>query len=321
MAKSLSFRSFNDGKSDIQFSSILFRAKLNEWKERKRREDGRKRTNEDVYEVIADMAHVSTDAVKNWYKGSNGPSDLQTVKSIASALEINYEELVVAAATEPERVEQDFTPAGTNEKDLIVQIYKLFIDYIYLFIGNRSYTYASTILENPNMEKRKYIWNLYHYLDQIALSIEDDTYKKLRRTISELEYMDSGAGPYIFMLPPLWYQINPYLEHFSFDVGGFNDDDEQVFFESVEDNEEYEILHMYEEDLPFLVDGYKEFCRKNNRPVPENYIVEALTIDRSASFQPPYQLYTREVANTLTALMKHMFPQYFKNEENIQKAI
>ena len=310
MAKSINFRFFNDGNRDVQFSSICFRSELNEWKERQRRADSTKKaTIEDGYVLISETANVSVDAVRNWYKGSNGPSDLQTVKKIASALEIDYTELIVASNSESKSIEQDFTPTSNSEKELLMQIYKLFIDYVYWFVGNRTQSYASLTLEHPEAERQQYIWNLYHYLDQIALSITEETYKKLRKTIAELEYMVTGGGPYILTVPPLWYDLNPYLTYFYFDFGGFEDMEE--LFEDVSDEENYEILHTYTEDLPFLLDAYKEYCKKNNNPLPENYIVEALMIDRAYDFPAPYQLYTREVANTIKILMKHMFPKYF----------
>jgi len=51
-------------------------------------------TNEIVLEEIADSAHVSVDAIKNWMYAKNGPADLETVKAIATFFNVNYIELL-----------------------------------------------------------------------------------------------------------------------------------------------------------------------------------------------------------------------------------
>lgn len=47
-----------------------------------------------LYEKIANKAYVTTDAVKKWCQGKNGPQDLERLKSIAQVLNVDYQKLL-----------------------------------------------------------------------------------------------------------------------------------------------------------------------------------------------------------------------------------
>lgn len=85
--------------TEYLFSPFAFKKCVNTYKAKVRTE----RTNisvEQTYEAIADSAHVSVDAVKNWMYGKNGPADLETVKHLAEVLKVDYMDLLKAQEEE-----------------------------------------------------------------------------------------------------------------------------------------------------------------------------------------------------------------------------
>lgn len=75
------------------FSPFAFKALVRKYKADKKSK-GETVTSEVALEEIANSAHVSVDAIKNWMYAKNGPADLETVKVIASFFEISYIELL-----------------------------------------------------------------------------------------------------------------------------------------------------------------------------------------------------------------------------------
>jgi len=79
--------------NEYVFSSFAFKKCVNTYKA-KVKMDKTDISVEQIYETIADSAHVSVDAVKNWMYGKNGPADLETVKHLAEVLKVDYMELL-----------------------------------------------------------------------------------------------------------------------------------------------------------------------------------------------------------------------------------
>ena len=79
--------------TEYVFSSFAFKKCVNAYKS-KEKNAGKNTSVEQIYEAIADSAHVSVDAVKNWMYGKNGPADLETVKDLATTLNVDYMELL-----------------------------------------------------------------------------------------------------------------------------------------------------------------------------------------------------------------------------------
>lgn len=85
-------------------------------------------TSEMVLEKIADSAHVSVDAIKNWMYAKNGPGDLETVKAVANSLSINYIDLLKQQESknmsENKIVEQSIAVDMEKTKDVIRVVYQ-----------------------------------------------------------------------------------------------------------------------------------------------------------------------------------------------------
>ena len=317
MAKSINFRSFNEGGEEVRFSSILFRQNIDGWIQ-KEKEKGNKINKEKAYEMIAEDVHISKEAVKKWYIGHNGPGDYQTVKQIASILGVDYKDIVVPAKEEPETLEQDFAPVGHDEKELLLQIYKLFVDYIYWFVGVEDESQALIMLENPEKERHDYIFMLYHFLDQIALAISNDTYSKLRKLITYLEIIPCSYEDGYMWMPDQWIKLNPKLKIFTRFLHSNGGSVENY----LEEEEYKDVFHLIDEDI----EEYSEdlTISKNHYNYPN--MTSALYYERNNwNDYPIYELVVRETANTLILVMRDLFPQYFGeeqgDEENNKKSI
>ena len=75
--------------SKYQFSSVSFNALIN-LKKYKDNENGNRITKAIITEELAKNLHVSTDAIKNWLYGYNGPTDFEQVKAISDYLDVDY---------------------------------------------------------------------------------------------------------------------------------------------------------------------------------------------------------------------------------------
>ena len=310
MAKSMNFRTFSDGGDPVCFSSLKFRTEFDRFVNQEK-EEGRKCTKESIFNIIAEKACVSVEAVKKWRLGHNGPSDLDTIKKVASVLKTDYHNLIVSGDNGENRtIERDFVPMSGEEKDLINQMYQLFVDYGYWFFGNES-CYADKVLENPMDEQQKYIINLYHFLDRIALSITRETYGNLRRIITQLDQIYSA---YHGEMPALWVELNPLIGTEMFYALRTSDSEDIESFLTDECNENpQEILHMLFEDMPEYEKEYKKNLKDKRLKSYFNRVENSLPGQRNWYFYYPlYTLISRELCNTLFLVMEYSFPRYIK---------
>ena len=319
MAKSVSFRKFTDGGDVVAFSSLKFRKVLDDIV-RQKKEEGERCTKNELYELISEKACVSVEAVRKWQSGHNGVSDLKTVKDIAAALGINYGDLIVKGESKGERdMVQDFDPVSSNEKELLMQMHKLFTDYIYWFLGTEMHSYANEVLEKPWEEQERYVINLYRFLDSISLSVSKDAYKKLRVIITQLDQMFRTIP--IYIAKP-WMEINPRLSSDIFHEvldSSAETIDEFLFDELSYDPEE--MHHMLFEDMPEFKESYDkvtikpEIKQKNDKGYYFLKLEESLPGMRDYYYETPlYSLVVRELSSTLTMVMEYYFPEYCGKE-------
>ena len=175
MAKSVNFRVFQDGGDEVRFAPVRFREVVDNTLMERKKTTGKKVAKDTLFEEIAEKVAVSKDAVKNWYQGKNGVSDWNMIRNLAQTVGVDYKELIVPVQQESPKIESNFTPEGKQEKDLIVQMYQLFVDYLYWF-GGGDRTNADFAFDDPMCEKKEYVQNLYHFLDSIAFYISDESF-------------------------------------------------------------------------------------------------------------------------------------------------
>ena len=286
MAKSGKYRVFEDNGMAVRFSSQSFLEVLDREK-KERRDQEIPRTLDSLYEEIAEALSVSIDAVKNWRKGSNGVSDFQTIKDIAKALNIDYRELIVPADTPEKTIKLDFEPIGTDAKSLIIQLYQSLTDYIYWFVGTEYTCYAMTVLDDYLNEREKYTYHLYRLLDRMAFTISNDTYKELRKTITEVCCI-AEKKRYYAPYPTLWVELNPRLGSADFNAiwqaereetytnSDYDYTDDLPYRKDVTNPDN--LLHMFLEDRPDLID--KANMIKNGTAVtPHTFFDDKVDMD------------------------------------------
>lgn len=312
MARSINFRSFNNDGDKVHFSSVKFRNELNRVKN-ERSSSGKKCTLEALCEEIAEGVSVSIESVKNWRKGSNGVGDLLTIKNIAKILNTDYTALVESDLNEEESIAQSFQPVGLSEKELVIQIYELGIDFLYWFAGVDGDSYAWRTLEKPFNEMDKYIFNMYHFLDRIAPHISNDTFMILRQTITEIYKLTNDYGS-AFNIPEEWKRQNPILGIDDYEtlweIGAFKQTNEIVY----ELDEPDSIFHMYLEDVPEDVKNAQTArieAGKNDTSNKDRPYTQILESERSWLCYDSYKIVVRELSYTLYLVMKNRFPNYF----------
>ncbi len=288
MGKSKEFRSFIDDDGDVvRFSPIFFRRSIDSFISQKK-ESGEKYTKEKFYEDVAKALMYSIDAIKNWAKGANGPNDFDIIRKLARYMGIDYRDLLVDENDEPvTAIDGDkFKIESSNEKDIIMQMYELFVDYIYWFTGTGSEIKAFKLLENPLKEQYEYIVNLYYLLDKSALNVSEEVYYMLRRFITELDCIVHARMRYTVWLPQDWTEVNPFLSSKEFDVlldphmseygpniSGELDLNSALYSCHEDETGEYlvwdgfgdEMGHLLFEDLPYLHDRAKEIREETNK--------------------------------------------------------
>ena len=127
-----------------QFDSVCFNAFLN-YKKFIEAENENKLTKAKISEDLADRLHVSTDAIKNWLYGYNGPSDVEQIKAIGEYFDIDYSVLLrkVEGQNMIDEIKLPFSPEGValegiekrigdyiETKRCVRNIYHKMLDYV-----------------------------------------------------------------------------------------------------------------------------------------------------------------------------------------------
>ncbi len=221
MGKSLEFRSYIDDDGDVvRFSSIKFRNCMSEYISTKRKETGQRYTQDKFREDVAEELKISPDAIKKWVSGANGPGDFGIIRKMADYMGIDYHDLLVDENDKPVTVidKEKFNLESNDEKEIVLQMYKLFVDYIYWFTGSGWDSKANKLLENPMKDQFEYITNLFYLLDKSALNVSGEVYYNLRKIITELDQVfHARMRPWLW-LPKAWTDLNSFLLSEEFDA-------------------------------------------------------------------------------------------------------
>lgn len=89
------------------------------------RKCGQRVTKSQISEKLADLLFVSTDAIKNWMYGVNGPADIEQVKTLGDFFHVDYHELLKKEDVSMERTMMDYSKALQYQKtkDCVREIY------------------------------------------------------------------------------------------------------------------------------------------------------------------------------------------------------
>ncbi len=284
---------------EYRFFQHGMKVAVDTYREQKLLKDDEKISVAEVFQMIADAVHVSPDAVKNWYGGKNGPADLATIKGIAQALETNYKKLI-------QPIEElsdggNTMNAAINERpdevrEVLLNLYSQMIDYVYMYPGSDVYMYVPSQpnLEHPEEYYEEILRSMNRYLDSNALILDDETYNKMHRLLSELrETTDSHPGYY--NIAKRWYDYNSLLSYVLPD----DEIDNRYWMDPVNPGP-LEEKFIEELDIEYTM------CYKDLRSPEQIRCLEG------AHVVPTYEeLWSWEVAKTIKILFRTEFPQYF----------
>ncbi len=204
MAKSEKYRTLTtiDG-TEMIFFPRGFKDSVNQ-KLEKEKLSGNNMTQTLLFENLSEEIHKSVEAVRNYYKGYNGPDDIETVKLMATFLAVSF-----MAMLRPKYITTDLPePVGTDENGIIIQMYQQIIDYVYQVVGSPRSNGDDSVNHSDGYYysmQSACIQNMYQFLDKAALQIRDDTYRKLRRIIAECEIYEGQYG----LFAKRWFDVNP----------------------------------------------------------------------------------------------------------------
>ena len=150
-----------------------------------------------VFDLIADAILVTPEAVKNWYYGNNGPSDLEMIRQIADAIEVRDYLKLMKKAEEFIKV----TNLSTLQIESAKRIYDAVIDYLTDFYKTDGFTGA--------------LW--YKFAKSGSKDPEDDIYRYAERKIEIVELVLQKEYFYL-RNTEIYEEFSEYVENDLYDI-------------------------------------------------------------------------------------------------------
>ena len=194
-----------------QFDSEKLMMRINQKKFRSQGAD-KKVTKASITEELAYKLFVSTEAVKNWLYGHNGPSELEQIKELGSYFGVDYHEFL--KEEEGQMKLKTLTQAGEKKdyaqvqhtKDCVREIYKAILNYI---SRCRYYSYAfenavegdedsdgSQLISMADTELSGLLNYIENVLEQSMLDVPEEFYDRIN------VYIWDDLADYIDLIKP-----------------------------------------------------------------------------------------------------------------------
>ncbi len=221
---------------------------------------GKKVTKAAIVEELAEKCYVSTEAIKNWMYGHNGPSELEQVKTLGEYFETDYHQLL--KKEEGQMTNSNEKNNGTmNEaqvtytKERVREIYRSIINYI---DRCRYYYYELMPLEEEDLKDENYRQSVLRANTEL---------RTLFNTITlQLKYsmLDIPEGFYKKVYDYLWVELNDFIE-----LIADSQEDNYTEDETTSDYDDY-----YDYTYNFLEKYFDTGYEKELRELLEDYIVK-----------------------------------------------
>lgn len=129
-------------------------------------------TNDALTQKIAEHAYVSADAVINWKKGKNGPSDIEKIRLIAEALGVNNWMLLLAEIRE----ENDMRNREEIELYSVKRIYDAVVEFLHEFVNTDGFnSYWHGLFEESSLDVEGRLYDLVESkYDKVILAYEKE---------------------------------------------------------------------------------------------------------------------------------------------------
>lgn len=174
----------DDNGTKFQFSPEKFDHAITQFILDKQKESMSKITRNSIIELIAEQCHISKDAVQNWKKGSNGPSDIDLVKHCATVLRVNYYDLLTPLSS-------NYKPTKSEDAALVRSVFEKTLEIIWsqFFIEDEQLREKY----KRNIQKENDVAKLELMINQKALCTSDDVRNRLHKLVLEMrEIIISG---------------------------------------------------------------------------------------------------------------------------------
>lgn len=127
----------------MRFNTQVFKEQISLYKKRS------KKSISDIISTIADKAGISEEAVKNWKKGSNGPGDIDMVKTIANVLQINDYKIFLKEVEK----EQEMEKLTDRQYSAVKRIYDSIVVFMDEFINSNGFnSYQTDIIDKIKLK-------------------------------------------------------------------------------------------------------------------------------------------------------------------------
>ncbi len=220
------FTAFNIENEEYVFSANKFKKlMLNEQYSRKK--EGDKCTVDELKQELAEYVCVSDETVRKWYKGANGPSSLEIIKSISNFFNVEYLDLMHKKSGGKEMV-KEMINMGTNEKDVIAGVYTKLVEIIWFETNRLNENFEDAKYQDYREFNKKWeeLFNdAYKYIDINSLLISYETRIELYNILTEARMMNCGMES----VPARWIRINPLVfdARDYYEVGGFTENEDE----------------------------------------------------------------------------------------------
>lgn len=310
-----SFRPFKINDKTYVFCVDAFKKAFD--KEKTTRNKQQKCTAEKLREDIADALNISSETVKKWYQGLNGPIDEETVKRVADFFEIDYMNLLIDRNGEADmNTEKIIT--RYDEKEIVLEVFKKIVEIIWLETERFKPNYYDAKYQDEDTFISR--WNelyqqAFQTIDMNSLSISYQTRIKLYNILAETRKSRSGMED----APGRWLRLNHKIfdARLYFNEGGFTDEDEETWIQQLHTDAEGTI------ERPYYVE-YNRCCYEcfNKSTtiaeaarivgIPEKEVVLIPYEDGRFGFQyDPNEIYRFEFMKTIILVFREDFPEYF----------
>ncbi len=215
---SKSSRTFIDEEGNkCRFSFTGFYAAIEKYRDTNN-SNAKRITFSEIYAIISDNLNVSTEAVRNWRRGYNGPADIEIVKDIANILKCDFHSLLdtkeyenITSIVEAKTVNMD---PGDSENDVLMSILR---DLIEIMEDYSNKGFPGTFgFEDKEADEYYSSW-----LHRISLKIKKNSFFIKKNNFKKIEtlYMETrGFLEHTDQEPIRWTNICPYLAVFTRDI-------------------------------------------------------------------------------------------------------
>ena len=190
MSKSKTYTTFTFNDTAWVFSPQKFNSLLEQKKIKENKKIGRRISDSHIFNELSELIYISSDAIKKWKSGNNGPSEESYIKALAHYFDVDKTDLLVPVSTYGNKTAiPDNKEADRAEVDRVFTECMNILFHITHFEPEEG---KGTYKQQEN-ENTKLIVNEVRCLNQSvythSLMISPHISNKLHRLIIDIEYM------------------------------------------------------------------------------------------------------------------------------------